>query len=1505
QVLGSVFIADAGLVPYFGASLELSGSKAYVVTKNGLDVFDISKPANLTLQTPAPSYAFPAALGPALGGRVTIANNHAYVTVYRDTANSASKGGITVFNLGTTQCSAIPAVQTAAGTPLSIEVQGNLAYVGEWATSLNGATNPGALHVFNVADPCSPQLLWSTPTTVSGNNELHDLVVRDGVAYLANDSNGLVRYKVTEPAKPTFLDQRLNDGTYTHAIFYDGGRYAYVSQIYSPGHELAIYDMTTFPNAAPTYYAPTFSGHRDIHDVQVLNGRAYLLAADGYGGNHFQILDVSTPTAPSLLGDLALPCSQYGDVGDIRIQGSVAYVATSPGCYSGTHEGGLLAINVSTPASPQVLGSVFIADAGLVPYFGASLELSGSKAYVVTKNGLDVFDISNPANLTLQTPAPRYAFPAALGPALGGHVTIKDNRAYVTVYRDTANSASKGGMTVFDLDSTTPNPAPYRDVGKVRIWADSFQTVNGQTTASGNIGIGPQSDLAYYRVGTTASWSGSGPLTVTGNLQIAEGPTFATGIFTVDTTSGALTWGAGSRATLSKLGDSNLAITPTITVNVLQPTMQVAATVTLNLPENTGKTLPVSYKVGVKGVISDGQPANLSMKLAGGTLNATVTPTQQGLVAASAQYTLPGLAALALPSVKIDAKGYAGLSIGSGDSFAMPNIDLGRGVFVLNGLQGSLMVSGSAYVINLSGGLSINHLPGMRTALTPAASNLRIAQGVVSGSVADFKLGIGGSVVNFTGVTIQHTTDYRLMAANAIWTWPAAWGGGTTTLKNVALTTTAPFIEISGSQGFTSDKVFALAGGNATKITFDKVHATIAYTEKPVQWNVTINARVTFALGSDSTSINAATFTLQDGVVRGSLGAQKLKIAGLTLTTSSLSFDTTAFKSDSASLQLPATWGESVATLKGLTISASGITLGSSSNAFAIPDVTLGAAAMLKLSAVQGTLVMDKTGDYSIAVSAKLTINKVLSLNGDSLVVPANLTIKRGRVDGSVSNLAFKLSGVNISAASMTFIDNKLTAEQAKLTLPIAGSEVSTTIYGLELGGDAGLKLQSARVALPDFKIGTVGVRSVIIEFKTEADGSYGVIGAAKFAFTQFAVDGTFKIGYAASSGTALQSVTLDFKGAIPVTAIPLGNTGLYITKISGSFDLNDGSANITLQLGAASELAVGNTPVLEINGAVNIQIKPKFQLDSNANVKVIGIDVTNVQLQMTDTSFTLKGTAKISLIRASLELTFGKDASGQFTFYGNMKADVVVPKGYILNGRWIKIPAHDTTLASTTLEGGKFKQGSNVIWGARGSFKFLGVKVYTWAKLGPGDPEYGLGERLQSYTPVRPASASMASAGLASAGDPYVVAVTKPAEYLMLAEEITTTNRLAPQDIMISGPQGVTFTRQLTYEETDGSARLYRLDFSNPQDAVGQWSLVTQVGNQLTMMGAAVPPQVQSFTACASTASCLTPGQTLALSNGQNLALAWSASAATSGMTLDIYVLGTDGLHQLITHQD
>ncbi|NTW01863.1 MAG: hypothetical protein HGA19_11325, partial [Oscillochloris sp.] len=61
----------------------------------------------------------------------------------------------------------------------------------------------------------------------------------------------------------------------------------------------------------------------------------------------------------------------------------------------------------------------------------------------------------------------------------------------------------------------------------------------------------------------------------------------------------------------------------------------------------------------------------------------------------------------------------------------------------------------------------------------------------------------------------------------------------------------------------------------------------------------------------------------------------------------------------------------------------------------------------------------------------------------------------------------------------------------------------------------------------------------------------------------------------------------------------------------------------------------------------------------------------------------------------------------------------------------------------------------------------------------------------------------------------------------------------------------------------------------------------------------------VQSFTACASTASCLTPGQTLALSNGQNLALAWSASAATSGMTLDIYVQGTDGLHQLITHQD
>ena len=340
---------------------------------------------------------------------------------------------------------------TTDGTALGLTVQGNYAYVGDWGDP-NGSP-AGILHVFDVTDPCAPQLIGKAATTTPAANELGDLVVRNGTAYLANDANGLARYDVAKLLTPSFLDQRL-DGSMAHALAYDGGRYAYVGQIYSSGRELAIYDLNTFPATAPTFYAPTFSGHRDIYTVQVADGRAYVMASDGNGTNHFQILDLTTPTTPTLIGDVELLQAQYGGMdGELRVHGNYVYVATSA---QANHTGGLVVLDITTPATPQVVGTLFLTDAGRIPWKGTGLAVAGTEVFLAGQSALYTISVANPAQPVVTG---QQSFPATFGPALGGRVVVKDGYAYVSVYRDVATSTSKGGLAVYKLDQDLPRLA--------------------------------------------------------------------------------------------------------------------------------------------------------------------------------------------------------------------------------------------------------------------------------------------------------------------------------------------------------------------------------------------------------------------------------------------------------------------------------------------------------------------------------------------------------------------------------------------------------------------------------------------------------------------------------------------------------------------------------------------------------------------------------------------------------------------------------------------------------------------------------------------------------------------------------------------------------------------------------------------------------------------------------------------------------------------------------------
>jgi len=174
-----------------------------------------------------------------------------------------------------------------------------------------------------------------------------------------------------------------------------------------------------------------------INVVAVSGDYAYL----GGGSGLFIIADVSEPSAPRVVGDIALPAA----ASDVAVSGSFAYVASwslrvidvstpsAPvevgstqsaasnvavsGDYAYVTGGGVLqVIDVSTPSAPAEVGSI---DAGAAQ----DLAVSGGYAYVTGGSGLKVIDVSTPS-------APRIVGEVALSGG-AGPVAVSDGYAYV------------------------------------------------------------------------------------------------------------------------------------------------------------------------------------------------------------------------------------------------------------------------------------------------------------------------------------------------------------------------------------------------------------------------------------------------------------------------------------------------------------------------------------------------------------------------------------------------------------------------------------------------------------------------------------------------------------------------------------------------------------------------------------------------------------------------------------------------------------------------------------------------------------------------------------------------------------------------------------------------------------------------------------------------------------------------------------------------------------------
>jgi len=127
--------------------------------------------------------------------------------------------------------------------------------------------------------------------------------------------------------------------------------------------------------------------------------------ADGSSG--LQVIDVSTPENPQIIGSVDTPGSARG----IAVLDNMAYVAD--------YLSGLQVIDVSTPQNPQVIGSVnALGDARDVTLIGnMAYVASGSAGLVIVPLTIEItpVKVNNASNITVTLP----------GPTMAGHYTLR------------------------------------------------------------------------------------------------------------------------------------------------------------------------------------------------------------------------------------------------------------------------------------------------------------------------------------------------------------------------------------------------------------------------------------------------------------------------------------------------------------------------------------------------------------------------------------------------------------------------------------------------------------------------------------------------------------------------------------------------------------------------------------------------------------------------------------------------------------------------------------------------------------------------------------------------------------------------------------------------------------------------------------------------------------------------------------------------------------------------
>jgi hypothetical protein len=342
-------------------NLALSGDYVYLGCWNSLRVIDISDPENPQL----------ASIYENLIGfhDVAVIDHYAYLAL---DAQGHGDSGLAILDVSNPISPTLVSLSAPQFPASRLSISGNYAYVTEGYPG-------GGLHIFDISDPHQPVQtgIYEGPA----EEFTYSVAIKDQVAYLISNDNGLLIINVSDPTNPALIStyDPLNSSGATLSDITILGNYAYLSTGNPAG--LLIADITdpASPTTLGVYRCPGMSW-----DVAVFDHYAYVLDVTGVS-----VVDISEPTGPIQVGHLG---ARGGD-GRIALHPPYAYLADL--------DAGLRIIDISSPADPVEIGHLD------TPGYAYGVDVEGNAgtnhlyAYVAdATGGLRIIDVTNPISPT-------------------------------------------------------------------------------------------------------------------------------------------------------------------------------------------------------------------------------------------------------------------------------------------------------------------------------------------------------------------------------------------------------------------------------------------------------------------------------------------------------------------------------------------------------------------------------------------------------------------------------------------------------------------------------------------------------------------------------------------------------------------------------------------------------------------------------------------------------------------------------------------------------------------------------------------------------------------------------------------------------------------------------------------------------------------------------------------------------------------------------------------------